>query len=30
VAGPQSRPDGPRQLYIYDPDGYLVELFSKG
>ncbi len=29
VAGPQSRPDGPRQLYIHDPDGYTVELFSK-
>lgn len=28
AAGPQSRPDGPRQLYINDPDGYLVELFS--
>jgi len=27
-AGPQSRPDGARQLYIYDPDRHLVELFS--
>jgi catechol 2,3-dioxygenase-like lactoylglutathione lyase family enzyme len=29
VSGPRSRPDGPRQLYIYDPDGHLVELFSR-
>ncbi len=29
IAGPRSRPDGPRQLYIYDPDGYLVELYSR-
>ena len=28
VAGPQSRPDGPRQVYVHDPDGYTVELFS--
>ena len=28
AAGPQSRPDGFRQVYIHDPDGYLVELFS--
>lgn len=28
VTGPRSRPDGARQLYIYDPDGYLVELYS--
>ena len=28
VVGPKSRPDGPRQLYIHDPDGHLVELFS--
>ena len=28
VTGPKSRPDGARQLYIYDPDGHLVELFS--
>ena len=29
VAGPQSRPDGFQQVYIHDPDGYLVELFSE-
>ena len=28
AAGPRSRPDGFRQVYIHDPDGYLVELFS--
>lgn len=28
VAGPKSRPDGPTQLYVRDPDGHLVELFS--
>ena len=28
VAGPKQRPDGPTQLYINDPDGNLVELFS--
>ena len=28
AAGPQSRPDGFRQVYVHDPDGYLVELFS--
>ena len=28
VAGPYLRPDGPLQFYIYDPDGYLIELFS--
>lgn len=28
VTGPRSRPDGARQLYIYDPDGHLVELTS--
>lgn len=28
TAGPQSRPDGPQQVYIRDPDGYTVELFS--
>ncbi|MGD9854458.1 MAG: VOC family protein [Planctomycetaceae bacterium] len=28
AAGPQRRPDGPTQLYINDPDGNLVELFS--
>lgn len=26
--GPKTRPDGAKQLYIYDPDGHLVELFS--
>ncbi len=26
--GPKTRPDGILQLYIYDPDGHLVELFS--
>jgi len=28
AAGPKNRPDGPTQLYINDPDGNLVELFS--
>ena len=28
VAGPRSRPDGARQLYIHDPDGYLIEITS--
>jgi catechol 2,3-dioxygenase-like lactoylglutathione lyase family enzyme len=28
ITGPRSRPDGARQLYIYDPDGYLVEVYS--
>ena len=28
AAGPKQRPDGPTQLYIHDPDGHLVELFS--
>jgi len=27
-AGPKTRPDGVFQLYIYDPDRHLVELFS--
>jgi catechol 2,3-dioxygenase-like lactoylglutathione lyase family enzyme len=26
---PQKRPDGFQQLYLYDPDGHLVELVSK-
>lgn len=26
--GPKTRPDGAKQLYIYDPDGHLVELFT--
>lgn len=28
LEGPRARPDGARQLYIHDPDGHLVELFS--
>lgn len=28
VAGPKSRPDGPTQLFVLDPDHNLVELFS--
>jgi len=28
AAGPQTRPDGIRQIYLYDPDNHLVELFS--
>lgn len=28
VGGPQPRGDGVEQLYICDPDGYIVELFS--
>jgi catechol 2,3-dioxygenase-like lactoylglutathione lyase family enzyme len=28
VHGPKSRPDGPIQLYLMDPDENLVELFS--
>lgn len=28
LVGPKNRPDGPVQLYIHDPDGHLVELFS--
>ena len=27
-AGPRSRPDGARQTYVRDPDGYLVEVTS--
>jgi catechol 2,3-dioxygenase-like lactoylglutathione lyase family enzyme len=27
-AGPQKRPDGFVQLYVRDPDGHVVELFS--
>jgi len=30
VTGPRSRPDGSVQLYVYDPDGYLVEICSAG
>ena len=30
IAAPlQLRPDGFKQLFLYDPDGHLVELFSK-
>lgn len=29
VAGPRSRPDGAVQLYVHDPDGHLVEIFSQ-
>lgn len=29
VAGPKSRPDGPTQMYVMDPDRNLVELFSR-
>jgi catechol 2,3-dioxygenase-like lactoylglutathione lyase family enzyme len=28
AAGPKQRPDGPTQLYIFDPDGNLIELFA--
>ncbi|MDB4481045.1 VOC family protein [bacterium] len=28
--GPKSRPDGAKQVYIYDPDGHLVEICSSG
>ena len=28
AAGPKSRPDGPTQMYLFDPDRNLVELFS--
>ncbi|MCA9213610.1 MAG: VOC family protein [Planctomycetales bacterium] len=28
AVGPKTRPDGPRQLYVYDPDDHLVEIFS--
>jgi catechol 2,3-dioxygenase-like lactoylglutathione lyase family enzyme len=29
AAGPQSRPDGARQVYIYDPDDHVIEICSK-
>ena len=29
VGGPQSRGDGVTQLYIRDPDGYVIELFDR-
>lgn len=28
AAGPKLRPDGPTQVYFFDPDGHVVELFS--
>ncbi|MFO0914417.1 MAG: VOC family protein [Pirellulales bacterium] len=28
ITGPRSRPDGWRQVYIYDPDHHLIELCS--
>ena len=28
AVGPHTRPDGARQLYLRDPDGHLIELFS--
>ena len=28
LSGPRQRPDGAIQLYIADPDGHIVELFS--
>jgi len=28
ASGPKQRPDGPTQLYIFDPDGNLIELFA--
>lgn len=28
VEGPRQRPDGATQLYVQDPDGHLVEIFS--
>ncbi len=28
AAGPKRRPDGAKQLYIFDPDHHVVELFS--
>jgi len=27
---PRSRPDGARRMYLRDPDGHLVELYSNG
>ena len=26
---PRNRPDGARQMYLRDPDGHLVELYSR-
>lgn len=28
VVGPRARPDGARQMYVYDPDGHLIEICS--
>ena len=28
ASGPQTRPDGAVQVYLHDPDGHLIELFS--
>ena len=28
ASGPQTRPDGIRQVYFYDPDRHVVELYS--
>ena len=28
IAGPKHRPDGPLQVYVHDPDGNVIELFS--
>lgn len=28
VSGPRARPDGAMQVYVHDPDGYLIELCS--
>ena len=28
VSGPKNRPDGPIQMYVFDPDRNLIELFS--
>ncbi len=30
VVGPRDRPDGVTQVYVYDPDGHLIELCSGG
>lgn len=30
ACGPRPRGDGPHQLYVRDPDGYLIELFAWG
>ncbi len=29
ATGPRSLPDGACQLYVYDPDGHLVEIYSR-